>query len=240
MSSSACLTSFDWFALALAWPTLNCLHFYYCLNCVCISTTVLPLPRTSDLFDLTRCLLSNVSYDRGQSASPSWYQATKGDLRPSSTEIIFRQLRVSYYGAPSLTIRRVYNLLAQLLLGFASAVTLGSKSRRIRDHVLLSLSHLRLGSFFCRLLRLTGLRWKYSSPPSNTSFSYLGSFRCTAKITPASASASASASPVSVACTLQRICAWTSRLPTKFRSNLSCWYGISLGRSKHSKNKILV
>jgi hypothetical protein len=36
----------------------------------------------------------------------------------------------------------VCNLLVQLLLGLARAVTLGSKSRRTRDHILLS--HLRL------------------------------------------------------------------------------------------------
>jgi hypothetical protein len=45
---------------------------------------------------------------------------------------------------PSLTRGRVCNLPVQLLLGIASAVTLGSKSRRTRDHILLS--HLRLDS----------------------------------------------------------------------------------------------
>jgi hypothetical protein len=41
---------------------------------------------------------------------------------------------------------RVCNLLVQVLLDLASAVTLVSKSRRTRDHI--SLSHLRLGSLF--------------------------------------------------------------------------------------------
>jgi hypothetical protein len=52
------------------------------------------------------------------------------------------QLRISWYGAPSLTRGWVCNLLVQLLLGLARAVTLGSKSRRTHDHILLS--HLRL------------------------------------------------------------------------------------------------
>jgi hypothetical protein len=73
-----------------------------------------------------------------------------GVRRPSGTcdqflfllEISFRQLRVCYFVAPSLTRGRVCNLLVQLLLGLARAVSLGSKSRRTHDHI--SLSHLRL------------------------------------------------------------------------------------------------
>jgi hypothetical protein len=51
-------------------------------------------------------------------------------------------LRVSWCGAPSLTRGWVCNLLVQLLLGLARAVTLGSKSRKTHNHILLS--HLRL------------------------------------------------------------------------------------------------
>jgi hypothetical protein len=47
-----------------------------------------------------------------------------------------------YFVAPSLTRGRVCNLLVQLLLGLARAVTLGSKSHRTHGHILLS--HLRL------------------------------------------------------------------------------------------------
>jgi hypothetical protein len=54
----------------------------------------------------------------------------------------FRQLSVCYFVAPSLTRGQVCNLLVQLLLGLARAVTLGSKSRRTHGHILLS--HLRL------------------------------------------------------------------------------------------------
>jgi hypothetical protein len=73
-----------------------------------------------------------------------------GVRRPSGTcdqfffllEILFRQLRVCYFVASSLTRVRVCNLHLQLLLGLARAVTLGSKSRTTHDHILLS--HLRL------------------------------------------------------------------------------------------------
>jgi hypothetical protein len=57
-------------------------------------------------------------------------------------EISFRQLRLCYFVAPSLTRGRVCKLPVQLLLGLARAVTLGSKSRRTDGHILLS--HLRL------------------------------------------------------------------------------------------------
>jgi hypothetical protein len=57
-------------------------------------------------------------------------------------EISFRQLRLCCFVAPSLTRGRVCNLLVQLLLGLARAVTLGSKFRRTHGHILLP--HLRL------------------------------------------------------------------------------------------------
>jgi hypothetical protein len=49
----------------------------------------------------------------------------------------------------------------QLLLALASAFILRSESRQIRDHSLLSqISDVP----FCRLLRLAGLQWRYSTP----------------------------------------------------------------------------
>jgi hypothetical protein len=51
---------------------------------------------------------------------------------------IFRRLRFSSCGAPSLTKRLICKLSIQLLLGLASAVALRSKSRRTRGHILLS------------------------------------------------------------------------------------------------------
>jgi hypothetical protein len=50
--------------------------------------------------------------------------------------IIFWQLRVCWFGAPSLTRGRVCRL--QLLLVLARAVIFGSESRRTRGHILLS------------------------------------------------------------------------------------------------------
>jgi hypothetical protein len=101
-------------------------------------------------------------------------------------EIFFRQLRVCYFVAPSLTRGRVCNLL--LLVVLAIAVPLRSESRRTQDHILLS-QFLRLpqpggpgphiyipqeqggqvippgtGLPLRCLLRLAGLRWRYSIP----------------------------------------------------------------------------
>jgi hypothetical protein len=59
-----------------------------------------------------------------------------------SLKFSFRQLRFCNFVAPSLTRGRVYNLLVQLLLKLARAVTLGSKSRRTHGHILLSLMRL--------------------------------------------------------------------------------------------------
>jgi hypothetical protein len=74
--------------------------------------------------------------------------------------ITVRQLWVCWCGAPSLTRGRVCRL--QLLLALASAVIFGSESHKTRDHILLS----QIRDFpFRRLLRLAGLRWRYSTPP---------------------------------------------------------------------------
>jgi hypothetical protein len=70
------------------------------------------------------------------------------------------QLRVSWCGALSLTRGRVCR--SKLLLALASAVILGSQPIGTRDRILLS----QIWDFpFRRLLRLAGLRWKYSTPP---------------------------------------------------------------------------
>jgi hypothetical protein len=74
--------------------------------------------------------------------------------------IIVRHLRVCWCGAFSLTRGRVCRL--QSLLDLASSVIVESESLGTRDHILLS--HIR--DFpFCRLLRLAGSRWRYSTPP---------------------------------------------------------------------------
>jgi hypothetical protein len=101
--------------------------------------------------------------------------------------ISVRQLLVYWSGALSLTRERICRL--QLLAALTSAVILGTESCRIRDYILLSqirdfpnmegqvpvfisprntvaqLYTQALGSPFRRLLRLAGLRWRYSNPP---------------------------------------------------------------------------
>jgi hypothetical protein len=83
--------------------------------------------------------------------------------------ISVRQLRVSWCEALSLTRGRVCRL--QLLLAFASTVILWSKSRGTHDHILLC----QFRDFpFRRLLRLAGLRWRYSTlPPHGILTSFL-------------------------------------------------------------------
>jgi hypothetical protein len=74
--------------------------------------------------------------------------------------ITVRQMRVCWCGALCLTRGRVCRLL--LLLALASTVILASESRGSRDLILLS----QIRDFpFRRLLRLAGLRWRYSTPP---------------------------------------------------------------------------
>jgi hypothetical protein len=78
--------------------------------------------------------------------------------------ITVRQLLVCWCGALSLRRGRVCRL--QLLLVLASAVILGSESRGTRDHILLS----QIRDFPSRrLLRLAGVRWRYSTPPPHGS-----------------------------------------------------------------------
>jgi hypothetical protein len=90
----------------------------------------------------------------GQSASLSWNKAPIWGLRPDLL------LLPDSYRALSLTRGRVGRL--QFLLVLASAVIFGSESRGTRDHILIS----QIRDFpFRRLLRLAGLRWRYSTPP---------------------------------------------------------------------------
>jgi hypothetical protein len=73
--------------------------------------------------------------------------------------IIVWQLRVCWFGVPSLTRGWVCRL--QLLLVLTSAVIFGSESHRTHGHILLS----QIWDFpFRRLLWLTGSRWRYWTP----------------------------------------------------------------------------
>jgi hypothetical protein len=95
-------------------------------------------------------------------------------------DFCYRQLRVWWCGAPSLTRGSVCRL--QLLLVLASVVILGSESHGTHDHVSLSQiwdsPNLEGRSPYLypsgtgwpsytprRLLRRAGLRWRYSNPP---------------------------------------------------------------------------
>jgi hypothetical protein len=70
------------------------------------------------------------------------------------------QLGVCWCGALSLT--REWVCALKLLLALASEFIIGSESRGTRDHILLS----QIRDFpSCCLLRLAGLRWRYSNPP---------------------------------------------------------------------------
>jgi hypothetical protein len=145
-----------------------------------------------------------LNYDRqsgGQSVLVSGIRLGPRDQFFFLLEIFFRQLRVCYFVAPSLTRGQVCNLL--LLLVLTSAVPLGPEPRGTKDHILLS-QFLRLpqpggpgpciyipqeqggpdippgtGFHFRRLLRLTGLWWRYSilplhgSAPKNKSQSHV-------------------------------------------------------------------
>jgi hypothetical protein len=130
---------------------------------------------------------SNYFATDDQSASLSSCRAPIWTSWPTTFLFSVWQLRVSCCGAPLRARGWVCNLLVQLLLGLARAVTLGPKSLRTHDHILLS--HLTLpqpgrpssriyipeeqggpvippgtGFAFRHLLRLAGLRWRYSNP----------------------------------------------------------------------------
>jgi hypothetical protein len=77
---------------------------------------------------------SKLCYDRRSVGQSVLVSSTH--LGPTTRFLLVRQLRVCWCGAPSLTRERVCRL--QLLLVLASAVILGSESRRTRDHILLS------------------------------------------------------------------------------------------------------
>jgi hypothetical protein len=80
-------------------------------------------------------------------------------LRPTVSRPVYLGIK-HLSGALSLTRGRVCRL--QLLLALVSAVILGSESSGTRDHILLS----QIRNFpFRRLIRLSGLRWRYSHGP---------------------------------------------------------------------------
>jgi hypothetical protein len=100
---------------------------------------------------------SHITTD-SQSVSKSCCRAPSG--AHDQIFITIWQLRSCFCWAPSLSRGRV--CLFYMLLALASAVFLGSESLGTRDYILLS----QIWDFpFCRLLRLAGSRWRYSTPP---------------------------------------------------------------------------
>jgi hypothetical protein len=114
--------------------------------------------------------------------------------------ITVRQLQVCQCGAPSLTRRHVCGL--QLLLRLVSAFILESEYRGTQDHILLpqirnppnledqipiftspknkvvQLYSPGTGFLFNRLLRLTGLRWRYSTCIHTENISIVATHTC--------------------------------------------------------------
>jgi hypothetical protein len=114
----------------------------------------------SPCFTLNCSILQSQSHivTDSQSVSKSWCLAPSG--AHDQIFITLWQLRSCFCGAPSLTRGRIS--LLYKLLALARAVFLGYESLGIRDHILLS----QIWDFpFRRILRLTGSRWRYSTPP---------------------------------------------------------------------------
>jgi hypothetical protein len=102
---------------------------FECLNCLCLSDWRLSLELTLlRLYSHWQLIKSHQSESYvmtgGRSACLSWCQTT---IFFFFLEILFRQLRVCYYGVPSLMKGWVCNL--RLLLGLTSAIPLGSMFR---------------------------------------------------------------------------------------------------------------
>jgi hypothetical protein len=113
---------------------------------------------------------SKLCYDRRSAGQSVLEQSTHLGLKTRYL-LLVRQLRSCSCGAPSLTRGRV--CLLYVLLALASAVSLGSESLGIWDHILLS----QIWDFpFRRLLRLAGSRWRYSTPPPHETV--ISVFRC--------------------------------------------------------------
>jgi hypothetical protein len=86
---------------------------------------------------------------------------------------IYYCLTVTVLFCGALSLRRGRVCLLYILLALARAVFLGSESLWTRDHILLS----QIWDLnFCRLLRLAGSGWRYSTPPPHGfNLSYNGS-----------------------------------------------------------------
>jgi hypothetical protein len=95
----------------------------------------------------------------GQSASLSWNKAPIWGLRPD------------FYYCQTVAGLLMWGALSDERTGLSFTIAAGPRQRnhsrvRVRDHILLS----QIRDFlFHRLLRLAGLRWRYSTPPPHES-----------------------------------------------------------------------
>jgi hypothetical protein len=136
---------------------LSCHFFSVTLDSALFLTTTL-LQLNSLNFDNKVKVKVTLWLTVGQSVSQSWCRAPSG--AHDQIFITVWKLRSCFCGAPSLTRGRV--CLLYMVLAFASVVFLESEFLGTRDHVLLS----QIRDFpFRRLLRLSGSRWRYSTPP---------------------------------------------------------------------------
>jgi hypothetical protein len=95
---------------------------------------------------------------KGQSASLSWNKAPILGLRP---DFYYCQTAAGLLMLVAVSDERT-GLSFTIAAGLASAAILGPDPRGTRDHILLP--EIRDFPFRC-LLRLSGLRWRYSTPP---------------------------------------------------------------------------
>jgi hypothetical protein len=127
-------------------------EFSHLSLCEAKSNSVIPAARNSVIR-----VESYVTTD-GQSASLSWNKAPIWGSRP---DIYYCQTVAGLLMWGVLSDERM-GLSFAIATGLASTVILGSESSGIRDHILLS----QIRDFhFRRLLRLSRLRWRYSTPP---------------------------------------------------------------------------
>jgi hypothetical protein len=149
ISLSAALLEFSGLTLAVTSQRLPTADVLIPLGFLTVADSICQLLSSHNLTQLTQLWVKVKSTLRETTSRP----VCPGIRPPSGTsgqfffrfhETYLHTFAIFQYGAPSLTRGWVCNLLIRLLLALASAVTLGSKSSRTWDHILLF--HLRLGS----------------------------------------------------------------------------------------------
>jgi hypothetical protein len=150
------------------------LNFIYWIHKSCIYSAF----QVNDMFSFV-CTVSHFSMVQSNviyGLELTWVWVLYYDLRSVGQSIFGIKHPSEAYDQIFITVRHLAGLLMwralsdesriQLLLVPGSAVIFGSESYGTRDHILLS----QIRDFtFRHLLRLAGLRWRYSNPPSQGS-----------------------------------------------------------------------